>query len=145
MTEGNPTITPSITGVQQAKREIKNNALRFLNASGFANLIGRKYGGRGVILMFHEFTHEPEALLDQGCRVSDFEAALRTLVSQGRDIVTLSEAMLRLKDPLSRPFAVLTFDDGYRSNLELALPIMEKFDAPATIFVPTEMMSRSIN
>ncbi|WP_202981253.1 polysaccharide deacetylase family protein [Labrenzia sp. CE80] len=145
MSEGNPTITPSMTGIQQAKRKVKNCALRFFDMSGFASLIGRIYGGRGVILMFHEFTREPKALLGQGCRASDFEAALRTIVSQGRDIVTLSEALIRLKDPQSQPFAVLTFDDGYRSNLELALPIMEKFHAPATIFVPTEMMTRSIN
>ncbi len=49
--------------------------------------------------------------------------------------------------PLDRYFAgerapdrltlTLTFDDGYRNNLELALPVLEEFDAPATFFVTT--------
>jgi peptidoglycan/xylan/chitin deacetylase (PgdA/CDA1 family) len=31
----------------------------------------------------------------------------------------------------------LTFDDGYRNNLELALPVLEEFNVPATFFVTT--------
>ena len=47
--------------------------------------------------------------------------------------------------PLDRYFAgerapdrltiALTFDDGYRNNLELALPVLEEFNVPATVFV----------
>ena len=32
----------------------------------------------------------------------------------------------------------ITFDDGYRSVLELALPILEELGVPATLFVPTD-------
>ncbi len=32
---------------------------------------------------------------------------------------------------------VLTFDDGYLDNLELALPILREFDIPATIYIAT--------
>jgi peptidoglycan/xylan/chitin deacetylase (PgdA/CDA1 family) len=32
----------------------------------------------------------------------------------------------------------ITFDDGYLSTLELARPILDRFEMPATIYVPTE-------
>jgi peptidoglycan/xylan/chitin deacetylase (PgdA/CDA1 family) len=32
---------------------------------------------------------------------------------------------------------VLTFDDGYRNNLTHAMPILRRYNAPATFFVPT--------
>lgn len=36
----------------------------------------------------------------------------------------------------------LTFDDGYLNNLTNALPILESLNAPATVFVTTQMFSR---
>ena len=39
--------------------------------------------------------------------------------------------------PAGRSVAI-TFDDAYRSVLELARPILDSFAAPATVFVPTD-------
>jgi len=36
-----------------------------------------------------------------------------------------------------RRCVALTFDDAYRGVLELALPLLERFAAPATVFVAT--------
>ncbi|MBC00814.1 MAG: polysaccharide deacetylase [Rhodobacteraceae bacterium] len=140
-----PTTTPRLSPTDRLKRRVKTLGLRVLSASGATRLVARRYGGRGVILMFHDFTPDPKADLDQGCRSADFERILKDLRRSGRDIVTMDEALQRLEDPQARPFAVLTFDDGYRSNIDIALPMLERHHAPATIFVPTEMMTRTIN
>jgi peptidoglycan/xylan/chitin deacetylase (PgdA/CDA1 family) len=40
-------------------------------------------------------------------------------------------------DPPTAKTLAVTFDDGYRSVLDLALPILERLGLPASVFVPT--------
>jgi peptidoglycan/xylan/chitin deacetylase (PgdA/CDA1 family) len=41
-----------------------------------------------------------------------------------------------------RRFVCLTFDDGYRDNLQYALPILQKYDAPFALYLPTSFPDR---
>jgi peptidoglycan/xylan/chitin deacetylase (PgdA/CDA1 family) len=45
--------------------------------------------------------------------------------------------MIAGRVPLRENSLVLTFDDGYRNQLKHTLPILQAFDAPATIFLAT--------
>lgn len=38
---------------------------------------------------------------------------------------------------MPRPMALITFDDGYRDNFDLALPVLSEEGAPAAFFIPT--------
>jgi peptidoglycan/xylan/chitin deacetylase (PgdA/CDA1 family) len=40
----------------------------------------------------------------------------------------------------TRPIAVVTFDDGYRSVYDLALPILRNYGVPATVFLATGLI-----
>jgi peptidoglycan/xylan/chitin deacetylase (PgdA/CDA1 family) len=39
------------------------------------------------------------------------------------------------------PCSLVTFDDGYRDNYELALPVLRKLGLPAVFFIPTQLVS----
>ncbi len=40
------------------------------------------------------------------------------------------------------PSALITFDDGYRDNLDEALPVLEELGVSATFFLPTDLIER---
>jgi peptidoglycan/xylan/chitin deacetylase (PgdA/CDA1 family) len=66
-----------------------------------------------------------------------FDQQLRWLNSFA-DFVSLEEL---LRQPDSRRWKVaITFDDGYRNNLEVGLPILKKYQAPMTWFVSTHFV-----
>lgn len=43
-------------------------------------------------------------------------------------------------ETLTEKTALISFDDGYRSNLEIALPLLQKFNYPAVVFIPTDFI-----
>ncbi|MBN9082870.1 MAG: polysaccharide deacetylase [Rhizobiales bacterium 62-17] len=103
--------------------------------------------GAGVILMFHHVRpwagtgFAPNRLLEI---TPDFlETVIDTLRGEGFEIVSLDQAVERLGQGGEKPFAVLTFDDGYKDNLEYALPILRRHQAPFTLYVTTGFADRT--
>jgi peptidoglycan/xylan/chitin deacetylase (PgdA/CDA1 family) len=103
------------------------------------NLLSRS---RGVIFTLHRVLPEapaefsPNAILQVQPDFLDY--VIERVRALGVDIVTLDEATTRLAEPgKGRPFVILTFDDAYRDNLIHALPILQRQEAPFTLFVPT--------
>ena len=96
--------------------------------------------GRGVILTFHHVRpaptdgFSPNRLLE--ITPEFLETTLDTLDALGFELVALDEVPARLAGPeRERPFAALTFDDGYRDNRDHAAPILARRGAPWTLFV----------
>ena len=55
------------------------------------------------------------------------------------ELISLAEAQNRIRRPRNdRPCVSVTFDDGYASNCELALPLLIDKGIPCTYFVTTE-------
>src|SRR5215210_4927308 len=66
-----------------------------------------------------------------------FEEQLRSLRDRGYQGATFTEAVL---SPPHRRTLAVTFDDGFRSVLEQAFPVLDRLGLPATLFVPTDLV-----
>lgn len=74
----------------------------------------------------------------------ELRSALRvfsTRMRPGALAAVVADSTRRWTGPRS---LALTFDDGFRDNLTTALPLLEEFDAPATIFVTTGFVDREV-
>ncbi|WP_342151443.1 polysaccharide deacetylase family protein [Methylorubrum sp. SB2] len=119
-----------------------------ITALGADRWLGPLARGRGIILTFHHVRPEPPAPFSPNALLSITPAFLdRTLTAlkqRGFEIVGLDAVPDRLADPApGRPFAVLTFDDGYRDNLVHARPVLARHGAPWTLFVTADFADQS--
>ena len=91
------------------------------------------------ILMYHRVndTHPGDRLT---VHPRAFEAQMAILAACGRPVVALEDALpaLRGTAPLRERAVAITFDDGFRDNLQFAAPVLEKYRLPATFFVVTD-------
>ena len=62
----------------------------------------------------------------------ELEHQVKTLLGRGYTPTTFSEA---LSSPARGGMLVVTFDDGFRSVLDRALPVLDRLRVPATMFV----------
>jgi peptidoglycan/xylan/chitin deacetylase (PgdA/CDA1 family) len=88
-----------------------------------------------LILGLHRVGYPPPSARIRGLFTSPRLLALELwlLSKLGYQFSTLRDAMASSAGKL----AVITFDDGYEDNFTEALPILDQFNAPATIFVIT--------
>jgi len=99
-----------------------------------------------VILMYHsvaddevaEFIDPPNHL-----RSTEFERQMAFL-SRHRNVVSLMELIEQLNagEEPSAGTVCITFDDGYLDNLTVAAPILEKYQLPAMLYLPTAYIDR---
>jgi peptidoglycan/xylan/chitin deacetylase (PgdA/CDA1 family) len=71
-----------------------------------------------------------------------FIGSLRHLNENSWQVIDLATFLQGISNPdtLTRRSALLTFDDGYRSVLTVALPVLRQFQYPAVLFVPTDFI-----
>jgi peptidoglycan/xylan/chitin deacetylase (PgdA/CDA1 family) len=100
--------------------------------------------GRGVILTFHHVRPERESGFSPNALLEVTPEFLKTILDVleeiGFSILLLDDVPHALQQE-GPPFAVLTFDDGYRDNRDHAWPILKARDCPWTVFVTTDFAS----
>lgn len=99
------------------------------------SLFGTLASPRLPILIFHRVLAKTDALLPDEPDAARFDKLMRH-VSRCYRILTLGEAVTHLEqDNLPLRSLVITFDDGYADNAEIALPILQRYGLKATFFV----------
>ena len=86
------------------------------------------------ILLYHHITEEPQS---NAVSLARFEEQLRAITDAGYTAVSFQQLIRFVESGSSLPdkSIVITFDDGYESNLTLAAPILQKYGMQATVFV----------
>ena len=116
---------------------------RVVAATGADRWLAPATRGRGVILTFHHVRPEPVPAFAPNALLTItpafLERTLAGLAARGFELIGLDRVPERLAAPESgKPFAVLTFDDGYRDNAEHARPVLARHGAPWTLFVTSD-------
>ena len=91
-------------------------------------------GHRVPIIMYHGVTDDMWGMTELFVRPSVMEAHLQYLVENGFTPIWFED--LERVDEIEKP-VILTFDDGYADNYHELYPLLQKYQAKATIFVIT--------
>src|ERR1700757_667027 len=72
-----------------------------------------------------------------------FEAQMKELKDKGITVISMQDLLAWKRGEKNIPprCAVVTFDDGWKSQYEVAWPIMKKFGYPFTLFLYTEVIA----
>jgi peptidoglycan/xylan/chitin deacetylase (PgdA/CDA1 family) len=116
---------------------------KFIAQTGIAELFHRlAYRDQLTVIMYHGIIKEP-LIIEDWCFVDEHSFRLQMeYLKRYFEIVSLSEAVGRMgRGEIRRPTAVITFDDGYQNNFEVAFPILKGERIPATIFLTTGLIN----
>lgn len=121
-------------------RDLLRLPVPLLRAIGDA-IAPREVGkGRLCVVNYHRILPVPDPLLDSEPTVDTFRWQME-LLAKCFNVLPLHDAIQMLANERMPARAVaITFDDGYRSTHDLALPILREYNLPATVFVTTGHM-----
>jgi peptidoglycan/xylan/chitin deacetylase (PgdA/CDA1 family) len=121
---------------EQLKQALKNGLYRTIGetANGLRAVNG---DGRTLrVLMYHKVNDLPGNRMSMP--VAKFDEQMAQLGELGYTVVDLDAVLDHYleRKPLPPGAVLITFDDGYRDNLECAAPVLRKYGYPAVQFVP---------
>ncbi|MEQ7798368.1 polysaccharide deacetylase family protein [Pedobacter sp. ASV1-7] len=104
--------------------------------------IKKKYGRRGIALMYHRIADLASDPWDLAVSPENFEAHLKVL--KDHNVISINELadILTKKKKMPANAITITFDDGYRDNYLVAKPLLEKYNTPACFFMTTDSIGK---
>jgi len=128
----------------KVKTAMMKAAMSGLYHTGAHRLLAPYTQGTGLICTLHHVRPEPEEprafAPNRNREVAPqfLDAVLDQVQEAGLDVISLDQAVQRLKEDDDRRFVCFTFDNGYRDTLEYAYPLFKLRGLPLTLYVPTD-------
>lgn len=121
---------------EQLKQLVKNGVYRALGETAAAVGTNGHPTPSLRVLMYHKINDVPDNPLS--VPVSLFDEQMAQLADLGYRVVDLDAVFehYRHGTPLPPGAVLITFDDGYRDNLENAVEVLRRHGYPAVLFVP---------
>ncbi len=100
------------------------------------------------ILLYHDFIQTAEQVKPgyeaYSCTRAQFEEHLRTLARDGFTFISLETLQRAMEGELLLPKnpIVITFDDGYQSQYDIAYPLLKRYRICADLFVVTDWVGK---
>jgi peptidoglycan/xylan/chitin deacetylase (PgdA/CDA1 family) len=100
------------------------------------------------VLMYHYISIPPEGAdkyrIGLSVAPEDFRQQMTYLAENGYNTIDFYDLSLAIvsKGELPPKPVIITIDDGYRDNYEVAFPILQELDLTATVFLATEFMDQ---
>ena len=130
-----------------AARALKCTFLRVCAALGLFRLTSLLFARRLQILCYHGFQLADECRFRPQLFISEdtFIGRLQHLVREGFVVLPLDEALTRMwNGTLPHRSLAITIDDGFKSTLSVAAPLLLRFHLPATVYVTTYYMEKNV-
>jgi peptidoglycan/xylan/chitin deacetylase (PgdA/CDA1 family) len=121
----------------RVKQLLKNGAYRTIGETATSVGAANGNGDRVLrVLMYHKVNDVPGNPVT--VPVTLFDEQMAQLGELGYQVVSLDAVLDHYLDgiPLPHGAVLITFDDGYRDNLDNAVPVLRRYGYPAVLFVP---------
>ena len=126
---------------------IRQQLKQALLGSGVLRLAARLQGKAAAILMYHSVLEDPASVADSlGGMIHPraiFEGQMELLAREFHP-VSLDQVgrFVRGEKDLPERAVVVTFDDGYVDNFEMAMPILDRAGVPAAFYVTVDCVEK---
>lgn len=97
---------------------------------------------RAIVLMYHRICNIDTDPWQLAVSPNNFESQIKT-ITNNFNVLPVSYLIEQFKENRIKPNCIyITFDDTYQDNYFYAKPILEKYNCPATFFVPTHFIGK---
>ena len=97
---------------------------------------------KAIVLMYHRIYNVKTDPWQLAVSPNNFETQIKALKNNFH-VLPISDLVEQFKGGKIKPNTIyITFDDAYRDNYLNAKPLLEKYNCPATFFIPTHFVGK---